>query len=88
MKEIFAIFISVFIAELGDKTQLAAFSFSADGRVDRWSIFFASSAALVLSTAIAVFFGGKLTEFVNPEYIKTGAGIIFIIMGMLILFGK
>ena len=84
-------FILIFLAELGDKTQLAAMARAADGpggASARMTVFLAASSALVLSTLIAVFFGGVLKSLVPDErYIKSAAGCLFIVFGVIILFG-
>ena len=74
----------VFLAELGDKTQLATFCLSADCD-PKVSVFIGSAAALVLSALIAVFFGGTLSRFVPPHYIKIGAGVFFLAAGVFML---
>lgn len=78
-------FALIFLAELGDKTQLAAMATTASAQSGKWTVFLAASAALVLSTLIAVLFGQALTKVV-PEYvIKTAAAILFIVFGLFIL---
>jgi len=80
-------FAAMFVAELGDKTQLAALSFSA-GSASKWTVFFASAGALVLSSAIAVAAGEAVSRFVSPIWLKRAAGAIFIVMGVLFLVKK
>jgi putative Ca2+/H+ antiporter (TMEM165/GDT1 family) len=75
----------VFLAELGDKTQLATFCFSADCD-SRLSVFLGSAGALVLSSLIAVIFGAAVSRVVPPNYIKMGAGIFFVIVGVWTLY--
>ncbi|UCF93351.1 MAG: TMEM165/GDT1 family protein [Desulfobacterales bacterium] len=75
----------VFLAELGDKTQLATFCFSADCN-SRMSVFLGSAGALVLSSVIAVLFGAAVSRLIPPNYIKIGAGIFFVIVGLWTLF--
>lgn len=75
----------VFLAELGDKTQLATFCFSADCD-SRLSVFLGSAGALVLSSLIAVVFGAAVSRVVPPNYIKIGAGIFFVIVGVWTLY--
>ena len=75
----------VFLAELGDKTQLATFCFSADCD-SKLSVFLGSAGALVLSSLIAVVFGAAVSRVVPPNYIKIGAGIFFVIVGVWTLY--
>lgn len=70
----------IFLAELGDKTQLATFCFSADCD-SRISVFLGSAGALVLSSLIAVVFGAGISRVVPASYIRMGAGIFFVIVG-------
>ena len=70
----------VFLAELGDKTQLATFCFSADCEDSRLSVFLGSAGALVLSSLIAVLLGAGVSRFVSPTAIKLGAGIFFLVV--------
>jgi putative Ca2+/H+ antiporter (TMEM165/GDT1 family) len=80
-------FVAIFIAELGDKTQLAVLSFSAGGS-SRWTTFAASAAALALSSAIAAFGGELLARWVSPLLLRRLAGGIFVVMGVLFLVRK
>lgn len=73
---------AIFLAELGDKTQLAALSFAAGNRHALFVVFLAASLAMTVSTAIGVAFGAALTRLVDPKYIKIGAGILFIVIGL------
>ena len=75
----------VFLAELGDKTQLATFCFSADCD-SKLSVFLGSAGALVLSSLIAVVFGAAVSRVVPPNYIKIGAGIFFVVVGVWTLY--
>ena len=76
----------VFLAELGDKTQLATFCLAADCN-PKVSVFFGAALALVLSTLIAVVFGSTLNRLVPESYIKIGAGIFFVVTGVWMLVG-
>jgi hypothetical protein len=75
-------FFAVFLAELGDKTQLATMSFASGNRHALWLVFVASSLALVTTSAIGVVAGGALSRLVDPKYIRIGAGILFILIGL------
>ena len=82
----FSTFVLIFLAELGDKTQLAAMARAATNGHGKWTVFFGASLALVVSTLLAVFFGSLLARFVPPHIIKIAAGVLFIVCGGLLLF--
>jgi putative Ca2+/H+ antiporter (TMEM165/GDT1 family) len=75
----------VFLAELGDKTQLATFCFSAECD-SRLSVFLGSAGALVLSSLIAVMLGAGVSRVISPTTIKIGAGIFFVVVGAWTLY--
>jgi Ca2+/H+ antiporter, TMEM165/GDT1 family len=77
-------FTMIFIAELGDKTQLATFAFSANNS-SRLSVFLGAAGALVLTSLLAVVFGGVISRFVPQNYMKMGAGVLFVILGLWML---
>ncbi len=79
------IFVSVFLAELGDKTQLATLCFSAEGSCSKKEVFTASALALVLSSLLAVIFGSAIASFISPQWLRLGAGILFVIMGIYLI---
>jgi Ca2+/H+ antiporter, TMEM165/GDT1 family len=74
-------FVAIFIAELGDKTQLAALSLSAGGR-SRLAVFAGSALALVATSAIAVGAGEAVSRVVSPLWLRRVAGAVFIAMGL------
>jgi putative Ca2+/H+ antiporter (TMEM165/GDT1 family) len=80
------IFAAVFIAELGDKTQLATMLFAADKEVSKYTVFVAASAALVVATALGVLAGSLLSEYINERYLHYIAGIGFITIGAYTLY--
>ena len=82
------VFVTVFLAEIGDKTQLATMLFASDAKVNNWVVFFGSSAALVLAAGIGVLVGGQLESFVSAKTIKIVAGIGFIAVGIWTIFQK
>lgn len=83
------IFVTVFLAELGDKTQLATLLFAADKSTNKVGVFAASAGAsagaLVLSSLIAVLVGTQLSAYIPPRALKLIAGIGFIGVGMWVL---
>lgn len=80
------IFVSVFIAELGDKTQLATMLFAADKEVSKCTVFFAASAALIVASAIGVLAGSLMSEYINEKYLHYIAGVGFIAIGAFTLY--
>ena len=85
--KIFAtIFAAVFIAELGDKTQLATMLFAADKEVSKYTVFFAASAALIVASALGVLAGTLLSEYINEKYLHYLAGAGFILIGVWTLY--
>lgn len=79
------VLLTVFIAELGDKTQLATMLFAADGTVSKWVVFAAASVALVASSAIGVLAGGLVSEYLDERYLRYAAGFGFIAVGAVTL---
>jgi len=75
------VFSAVFLAELGDKTQLSAVLFSASGAASALEVFLAASLALMASTALAVLGGAALGRAISPASLKITAGLIFIVLG-------
>lgn len=86
MLTLWPIFVTVLMAELGDKTQLATLLFAADPRVSKLGVFAASSAALVLSSLLAVLLGAQLSQYVSPRMLKLMAGIGFVAIGIWVLY--
>jgi len=73
---------TVFLAELGDKTQLATLLFAAKSPSGRWTVFIGASAALMVTSAIGVAAGGLVTQYVNPKVLSYAAGAAFIGVGI------
>jgi len=80
------IFVSVFIAEMADKTQLVTMLFAADKDVSKWTVFFGSASALILTSAIGVAAGALLSQFVNVKIMSIIAGSGFILIGVWTLY--
>jgi Ca2+/H+ antiporter, TMEM165/GDT1 family len=77
----------VFLAELGDKTQLATLSLAASGK-SRLTVFVGAAAALVVTSGIGVLVGEALSRVVPAVWIHRAAGAAFIVMGILLLLGR
>ena len=82
VRNFFIIFFSVFLAELGDKTQLATLFFATNKENPKLFVFCASALALVLSAAIAVLIGDVVARYLSPKVVSWVAGISFIIIGI------
>jgi putative Ca2+/H+ antiporter (TMEM165/GDT1 family) len=78
---------TIFLAEMGDKTQLAALTMTAETGVPV-SVFTGACAALCLATLLGVAFGGILAHWIPPALLKKLAGAAFILIGGLMLLGK
>lgn len=82
LKLLFTVFATVFLAELGDKTQLATLLFAADKDVAKMTVFLGASLALVLTSALGVAAGGWISGFIEPRYLSYLAGAGFVIIGL------
>jgi Ca2+/H+ antiporter, TMEM165/GDT1 family len=78
---------TVFLAEMGDKTQLAALTLTAE-KGTPLTVLAGACSALFLATLLGVLLGGILTQFISPSVIKKAAGLVFVVIGGLILLGK
>lgn len=82
------VFVTVFIAEIGDKTQLATMLFASEAKVSKWVIFAGSAIALTCAAAIGVLVGAQLERFVAPRTLKLIAGIGFVAIGLWTMFSR
>jgi putative Ca2+/H+ antiporter (TMEM165/GDT1 family) len=76
------VFGTVFLAELGDKTQLATLLFAARESSSLWTVFAAASLALIVASAIGVAAGGLVSSYVSPKALSYAAGIGFVLIGI------
>ena len=79
------VFVTVFIAELGDKTQLATLLYAADARTSKLLVFAAAASALVLTSALGVLAGGLVGTYVSERALRWVAGLGFIAVGVWVL---
>ncbi|NCF14747.1 MAG: TMEM165/GDT1 family protein [Gammaproteobacteria bacterium] len=82
LKSFLAIFGVVFLAELGDKTQLATVLFASKEPSNLLLVFVAASLALILSSGIAVALGSTLANYIDPKLLSNVAGVGFIAIGV------
>ena len=80
------IFGAVFVAELGDKTQLATMLFATDKEISKYMVFVAASLALIVASAIGVLAGSFLSEYINEKYLHYIAGVGFVVIGVVTLY--
>jgi len=78
---------TVFLAEMGDKTQLAALTMTAQSRTPL-AVLAGACLALILATVLGVTVGTVLTQYIPTEVLKKGAAAAFIVIGVVMLLGK
>lgn len=81
------VFGTIFVAELGDKTQLATLLYASNAANPKLTVFVASAAALVLTSALGVLAGSLVADHVNPNVMRWIAGLGFIAVGLWVLVG-
>ncbi len=86
LKVFLTVFATVFVAELGDKTQLATLLFAADKEVSNLTVFVAASLALILTSAIGVWAGGFVSGYISEQVLSWVAGVGFIAIGVFTLY--
>ena len=86
-KAMVSVFTVVFLAELGDKTQLAILGLASESK-GLVSVFLGAAAAMILATVLAVAFGGMIGTYFPAKVVHALAGSAFIVIGALMLFGK
>jgi len=79
---LFTVFTAVFLAELGDKTQLATMLFAADKEVSKITVFIGASLALIIASAIGVLAGSVISEYISEKHLHYIAGVGFITIGL------
>jgi len=86
IKMFFTVFGVVFIAELGDKTQLATLLFASDREVSKLLVFAAAALALVVTSAIGVLAGSLVSQYISEKQLSWIAGLGFILIGAWTLY--
>ena len=86
MSQLFTMFLTIFVAELGDKTQIATLLYAAERKDAAIGVFIASASALVLGAAISVCLGAYGGRWLEHVPLKLVAGIGFIVIGLWSLF--
>ncbi|MDD4171531.1 MAG: TMEM165/GDT1 family protein [Syntrophomonas sp.] len=78
-------YIIIILCELGDKTQLAVLLFTSNNPHKKWTIFLASSLALILCVLVEVTIGLTLANYIGPDLINKFAGGVFVLLGIIML---
>tara|TARA_B100001250_G_scaffold377384_1_gene366443 strand:+ start:148 stop:456 length:309 start_codon:yes stop_codon:yes gene_type:complete len=73
-------FVTVFLAEMGDKTQLTTITLSSSTNKPL-AVFIGSSIALVLATLLGVLAGGSIANLIPAFFLKLLSGIVFLLIG-------
>lgn len=82
LKLLMTVFSTIFVAEIGDKTQVATLLYASGAQNSKAMVFLGSALALVLTSAIGVIAGSAVSRYVNPKYLTWAAGIGFIMVGI------
>jgi putative Ca2+/H+ antiporter (TMEM165/GDT1 family) len=85
-KVLITVFTAVFIAELGDKTQLATMLFASDKAVSKLTVFVGASLALIVASGIGVLAGSVISQYISDRQLHYVAGLGFIAIGVWTLF--
>jgi putative Ca2+/H+ antiporter (TMEM165/GDT1 family) len=88
MKSYVVVFVSVLVAELGDKTQLATLAFATNPAISKLGVFAASAAALVVASGLAVVVGAEVDRWIPPQRLRVIAALGFIAIGAWILITR
>lgn len=85
-QQLITTFIAVFLAELGDKTQIATLSFAANPSYNRWLVLIGACSALCVISLMAVLIGSVAGSWINPRHLKVVSGLLFIGIGVFTLW--
>jgi putative Ca2+/H+ antiporter (TMEM165/GDT1 family) len=81
-KLLFTVLATIFIAEIGDKTQLATLLYASGTEVNKFTVFLGSASALILTSALGVLVGSAVSQYVHPKYLTWVAEVGFIAVGI------
>lgn len=77
----------IFLAEIGDKTQLSAIALATRYR-SPWIVFAGAALAMIAATAVGIALGTLVTSVLGERAVRTVSGGLFIMFGLLILLGR
>lgn len=78
-------FITIFLAEIGDKTQLSTLLMSAESHAP-WVVFLGSGAALVTTSLLGVLLGGWIASKLSPKTVEKSAGVMLLIISLMLVW--
>jgi putative Ca2+/H+ antiporter (TMEM165/GDT1 family) len=81
-KLLLTVFSTIFVAEIGDKTQLATLLYASGLEVSKLTVFLGASLALILTSGLGVLLGSALSQYIDPKYLAWVAGVGFITIGI------
>jgi Ca2+/H+ antiporter, TMEM165/GDT1 family len=84
MSTFLSTFLTIFLAEMGDKTQLATLLLSAQSR-SPWIVFIGSGAALIATSLVGVLLGRYLAKVLSPKTLDIAAGMLLMVIAILLL---
>lgn len=87
LKVVLSTFALIFVAELGDKTQLTTMVLAAQSKAPV-AVFVGAALALVASSLLGVLFGGAITHVLPVRHIRIGAGLFFVAIGVFLVLGR
>jgi len=75
-------FLTILMAEMGDKTQLAVLGFASQTK-STLSVIIGAMGAFLILTVLAAYLGGFITKYIQPKYLNIASGVLFIVLGIL-----
>jgi len=78
-------FITIFLAEIGDKTQLSTLLMSAESHAP-WVVFAGSGAALITTSLLGVLLGGWISTKLSPKTVEKSAGVMLLLISLMLVW--
>jgi putative Ca2+/H+ antiporter (TMEM165/GDT1 family) len=78
-------FITIFLAEIGDKTQLSTLLMSAESHAP-WVVFLGSGTALVTTSLLGVLLGGFIASKLSPKTVEKSAGVMLLLISVMLFW--
>jgi len=78
-------FITIFLAEIGDKTQLSTLLMSAESHAP-WVVFLGSGVALITTSLLGVLLGGWISRKLSPKTVEKSAGVMLLLISLMLIW--